>query len=51
MEAVGAAASILQLAAAATKTSLQVYEFISTIKNALREIESLSHDIMSSIHL
>lgn len=47
MEAVGAAASILQLAGTATKTSLQVYEFISTIKNAPREIESLSHDIMN----
>ncbi|ODM23760.1 hypothetical protein SI65_01349 [Aspergillus cristatus] len=46
MEAVGTAASILQLAGMATTTSLQVYEFISTIKNAPREIQNLGRDVM-----
>lgn len=46
MEVVGAAASILQLAGVAATTSLQVYEFISTIKNAPREIQNLGRDIM-----
>jgi len=38
IEALEAAASILQPAGMATTISLQVYEFISTIKNAPREI-------------
>lgn len=46
MEAIGTAASILQMAGMATTTSLEVYRFISTIRNAPREIRNLGRDIM-----
>lgn len=47
MSGIGTAASILQLASAATKISFQAYEFITTIKNAPREIENLGSDMMN----
>lgn len=46
MEAIGTAASSLQIAYMATKTSLEVYQFISTIRNAPKEIRNLGRDIM-----
>lgn len=45
LTAVGSAAAILQLATAAATTSLKVYQLVSTIKNAPREIQNLGRDI------
>lgn len=45
LTAVGSAAAILQLATAAATTSMKVYQLISTIKNAPREIQNLGRDI------
>ena len=45
LTAVGSAAAILQLATAAATTSMKVYQLVSTIKNAPREIQSLGRDI------
>jgi hypothetical protein len=45
LTAVGSAAAILQLATAAATTSIKVYQLISTIKNAPREIQNLGRDI------
>ena len=45
LTAVGSAAAILQLATAAATTSMKVYQLVSTIKNAPREIQNLGRDI------
>lgn len=45
LTAVGSTAAILQLATAAATTSIKVYQFVSTIKNAPREIQNLGRDI------
>lgn len=45
------AVSILQMAGMATITSLQVYRFISAIRNAPRGIRNLGRDIMGSHNL
>lgn len=45
LSAVGAAGAILELATAAARTSMKVYQLVSTIRNAPREIKNLGRDI------
>jgi len=46
-EIIGTAAAVLQLADAAAKTSIHLYEIVSTIKNAPKEIIVLKRDIQA----
>jgi HPt (histidine-containing phosphotransfer) domain-containing protein len=47
MAEIGTVASVLQLADIATKTSLQLYELISTIRRAPDEIQAVNRDVFA----
>lgn len=44
-EVVGTVAAVLELAQTTASTALQVYEFFSVIRDAPREINTLSQDV------